>query len=164
MLRPYSPARRAQPSPTRSRQLPGPDAWQADLLRDLGEQVRVRNLQGADITGNSDEVCEPGESGTPETWAVTAVPWRKEQPEAFAGLHARNVLVIFDEASAIADKIWETAEGAMTTPGAIWCVFGKSQALQFGLRCHRLTRMAAKRSILTLCIFILHPRRIKSLC
>jgi hypothetical protein len=32
--------------------------------------------------------------------------------------------MIFDEASAIEDVIWETAEGAMTTPGAIWAVFG----------------------------------------
>ena len=32
--------------------------------------------------------------------------------------------MIFDEASAIEDVIWEVAEGAMTTPGAIWIVFG----------------------------------------
>jgi hypothetical protein len=60
----------------------------------------------------------------PETWFVSAVPWSKERPEAFAGLHAEHVLMIFDEASAIDDVIWDTAEGAMTTPGAIWCVFG----------------------------------------
>ena len=60
----------------------------------------------------------------PETWFVSAIPWSKERPEAFAGLHAEHVLMLFDEASAIDDVIWETAEGAMTTPGAIWCVFG----------------------------------------
>ncbi|MDR2160666.1 MAG: terminase [Desulfovibrio sp.] len=60
----------------------------------------------------------------PQTWFVSAVPWSKERPEAFAGLHAEHVLMIFDEASAIDKAIWETAEGAMTTPGAIWCVFG----------------------------------------
>lgn len=60
----------------------------------------------------------------PETWFVSAIPWSKERPEAFAGLHAEHVLMVFDEASAIEDVIWETAEGAMTTPGAIWCVFG----------------------------------------
>jgi hypothetical protein len=32
--------------------------------------------------------------------------------------------MIFDEASAIPDKIWEVAEGAMTTPRAMWFVFG----------------------------------------
>lgn len=60
----------------------------------------------------------------PETWFVSAEPWNKERPEAFAGLHAEHVLMIFDEASAIDDVIWETAEGALTTPGAIWAVFG----------------------------------------
>lgn len=60
----------------------------------------------------------------PETWFVSAIPWSKERPEAFAGLHAEHVLMLFDEASAIDSIIWETAEGAMTTPGAIWCAFG----------------------------------------
>ncbi len=60
----------------------------------------------------------------PETWFVSAIPWSKDRPEAFAGLHAKHVLMLFDEASAIDAAIWETAEGAMTTPGAIWCCFG----------------------------------------
>lgn len=60
----------------------------------------------------------------PETWFVSAVPWSKERPEAFAGLHAEHVLIVYDEASAIDDVIWETTEGATTTPGAIWVAFG----------------------------------------
>lgn len=60
----------------------------------------------------------------PETHKANAVAWSKENSEAFAGTHARNVLMIFDEASAIADAIWEVAEGALTTSGAIWLVFG----------------------------------------
>ena len=60
----------------------------------------------------------------PETWFVSAIPWREEKSEAFAGQHAEHVLVIYDEASAVADKIWEVSEGATTTPGAIWCAFG----------------------------------------
>lgn len=60
----------------------------------------------------------------PETWFATAVPWSKERAEAFAGTHEKHVLMLFDEASRIEDVIWETAEGAMTTPGAMWCVFG----------------------------------------
>ena len=60
----------------------------------------------------------------PETWFVAAVAWSKERSEAFAGLHERDVLVIYDEASAIDDIIWETTEGAMTTPGAMWFAFG----------------------------------------
>ena len=60
----------------------------------------------------------------PETWAAHAIPWSKERSEAFAGTHAKDVLMIFDEASAVDDSIWETAEGALTTAGALWLVFG----------------------------------------
>lgn len=60
----------------------------------------------------------------PETWFATSVPWSKERSEAFAGTHEENVLIIFDEGSGIEDIIWEVAEGAMTTPGAMWIVFG----------------------------------------
>lgn len=60
----------------------------------------------------------------PETWCANAIPWSKNSPENFAGTHEEHVLVIFDEASAIDDVIWETTDGAMTTPGAIWVAFG----------------------------------------
>ena len=60
----------------------------------------------------------------PETWFASAIPWSKDRPEAFAGTHERYVMMIFDEASAIDDIIWETAEGAMTTPMAMWFAFG----------------------------------------
>ena len=60
----------------------------------------------------------------PEVWFAAAIPWTEHNSEAFAGTHEKHVLVIFDEASAIADKIWEVAEGAMTTPGAMWLAFG----------------------------------------
>ena len=61
---------------------------------------------------------------SPETWGVSAVPWSEHNSDAFAGLHAEHVLVIFDEASTVADIIWEVTEGAMTTPGAFWFVYG----------------------------------------
>lgn len=60
----------------------------------------------------------------PETWFAAAIPWTEHNSEAFAGTHEKHVLVIFDEGSGIADKIWEVTEGAMTTPGAMWLVFG----------------------------------------
>lgn len=60
----------------------------------------------------------------PETWFVAAVPNTEHNSEAFAGLHATHVLVIYDEASGIPDKIWEVSEGAMTTPRAMWFVYG----------------------------------------
>lgn len=55
---------------------------------------------------------------------ASAVAWSRERPEAFAGTHERYVLMVFDEASAIADEIWETAEGAMTTAGSMWIATG----------------------------------------
>ncbi len=61
---------------------------------------------------------------SPEDWFAAAVPWSKEKSEAFAGTHERHVLVVFDEASKIDDKIWEVTEGAMTTIGAVWIAFG----------------------------------------
>jgi hypothetical protein len=63
-----------------------------------------------------------------KTWRVDMVPWSERNPEAFAGLHnkGKRILIIFDEASFIADVIWETTEGALTDEGTqiIFCVFG----------------------------------------
>jgi hypothetical protein len=60
----------------------------------------------------------------PSTWFASAIPWRADKPEAFAGTHEKHVLILMDEASAVDDIIWETTEGAMTTPGALWLAFG----------------------------------------
>ena len=63
-----------------------------------------------------------------KTWRIDAIPWSESNPEAFAGLHneGKRILVIFDEASAISDKIWEVTEGALTDSNTqiIWCAFG----------------------------------------
>ena len=62
------------------------------------------------------------------TWRIDMVPWSERTTEAFAGLHnqGRRILVLFDEASAIPDIIWETTEGALTDKDTeiIWAVFG----------------------------------------
>ena len=46
------------------------------------------------------------------TWRIDMIPWSEANPEAFAGLHnkGKRIIVVFDEASAIADVIWETVE------------------------------------------------------
>jgi hypothetical protein len=63
-----------------------------------------------------------------KTWRIDMVPWSERNTEAFAGLHnkGRRILVVFDEASAIPDVIWETTEGALTDSETeiIWAVFG----------------------------------------
>lgn len=60
----------------------------------------------------------------PDLWYATAVPWSESNSEAFAGTHEANVMIIMDEASGVGDIISEVAEGAMTTPGAIYLKFG----------------------------------------
>jgi len=60
----------------------------------------------------------------PDTWFAAAVPWSEHNPDAFAGTHEKHVLIIYDEAQAIADSIWSVTEGAMTTSGVIWLAFG----------------------------------------
>lgn len=60
----------------------------------------------------------------PETWFTSAEPNTEHNSEAFAGRHAKYVLMIFDEASAIPDRIFEVSEGAMSTPCAQWYCFG----------------------------------------
>jgi len=68
------------------------------------------------------------DSAHERTWRIDMVPWSERNTEAFAGLHnkERRILVVFDEASAIPDIIWETTEGALTDANTeiIWCVFG----------------------------------------
>jgi len=63
-----------------------------------------------------------------KVWRADFVPWSENNTEAFAGLHnkGKRIVLIFDEASAIADKVWEVAEGAMTDEDTeiIWIVFG----------------------------------------
>jgi len=60
------------------------------------------------------------------TWRTDATPWSEHNSEAFAGMHngGRGQAMIFDEASGIADKIFEVAEGAMSDPDAFWFLFG----------------------------------------
>lgn len=60
----------------------------------------------------------------PETWRANAIPWSENNTEAFAGTHEENVLVVFDEASKISDKIWEVTDGVLTTKKNIWVAFG----------------------------------------
>lgn len=68
------------------------------------------------------------EPGHEKTWRIDAIPWNESHSESFAGLHnqGNRILLVFDEASAIANVIWEVAEGAMTDADTeiIWCAFG----------------------------------------
>lgn len=62
----------------------------------------------------------------PESWRVDAQTCREENSESFAGLHSASStpFYIFDEASAVPDKIWEVAEGGLTDGEPMFFVFG----------------------------------------
>ena len=77
------------------------------------------------LTATSLFANQPGHE---KTWRIDAIPWSERNTEAFAGLHnhGKRILIIFDEASAIIDKIWEVTEGAMSDKDTekIWVAFG----------------------------------------
>ena len=164
----------------------GPEKWQADVLRQIGDGLRERKgpvriaVASGHGVGKSALVAwlllwalatDPATRGVvtantetqlkTKTWAELAkwhrlalthatcqlgasalaaqpaddvagridmVPWAAHNAEAFAGLHNQGsrVLLVFDEASAIAEPIWETAEGALTDADTeiVWVVFG----------------------------------------
>ena len=166
-----------------------PDAWQIDILKDVGkglltinEAVQIAVASGHDIgkstlvawlvlwamatsidcrgvvTANTDtqlrtktwpEIAKWHNLLTPtikslfivtataiysadksheKNWRIDIVPWSLTNTESFAGLHneGKRVILIFDEASSIHDKIWEVSEGAMfdSNTEVIWAVFG----------------------------------------
>ena len=63
---------------------------------------------------------------SPETWFCVAVTCREEESEAFAGQHNINStsFYIFDEASAIPEKIFEVAQGGLTDGEPMIFCFG----------------------------------------
>jgi hypothetical protein len=59
-------------------------------------------------------------------WSAQAQLWSEENPDAYAGTHNYDgVLLIFDEASGIADAIWAVSSGFFTenTPHRFWFAF-----------------------------------------
>jgi hypothetical protein len=78
------------------------------------------NLGATSITSKS--------KGHERIWRTDAIAWSENSTESFAGLHnqGKRILLVFDEASAISDKIYEVAEGALTDKDTeiIWLVCG----------------------------------------
>ena len=52
-----------------------------------------------------------------ESFAVARTS-RPERPEALQGFHSDNILFLIDEASGVAENVFEVAEGALSTDGA----------------------------------------------
>ena len=168
----------------------GPDVWQADFLKQLGEEVARRNFDGstpvlpARFTTSSGHgigksvlvafivhwimSTRPHSQGTvtantfqqlstrtwatiqtwtkrciighwfevtgsriyhkqfKESWFCSAQSCKEDNSEAFAGQHAATStsFYVFDEASAVPDKIHEVAEGGLTDGEPMFFMFG----------------------------------------
>jgi hypothetical protein len=168
----------------------GPDEWQADFLRELGEEVRKRNFDGVTpvlpirfatasghgigksvlvaflihwimstrphakitvtantftqldtrtwatlqtwtkrlITGNWFECTGEKlyQKQFKESWFASAQSCREENSESFAGQQnaGSSSVFIFDEASAVPDKIHDVAEGGLATGEPMFFQFG----------------------------------------
>ena len=55
--------------------------------------------------------------GAPDSFAVARTS-RRENPESLAGFHSPHMLFVIEEASGVPNVIFETASGALSTPGA----------------------------------------------
>lgn len=70
----------------------------------------------------------PANRDLERTWRIDQIPWSERNTEAFQGLHnqGKRILLIFDEASAIPDIIFDVSEGALTDADTeiIWAIFG----------------------------------------
>ena len=59
-------------------------------------------------------------------WSIEGRLWSEENPDGYAGVHNyAGVMLVFDEASGIADPIWAVAAGFFTekTPNRFWFAF-----------------------------------------
>lgn len=56
---------------------------------------------------------------SPLTWYARAATARKERPEALSGVHSDNVMLMGDEASAIADEVFDVGVGSLTNKNAL---------------------------------------------
>lgn len=79
------------------------------------------------------------------TWRADAIPWSEQNTEAFQGLHnaGKRIVVVFEEASGIADKVWEVTEGALTDANTeiVWLAPGNpTQATGAFRECFRKFR------------------------
>ncbi len=168
----------------------GPDDWQIDILKTIGEAVKDRKFNGVDpvdpiqiavssghgigksalsawiilwimstranskgvVTANTGDQlktktmsevskwrsrCITGHwfemnamsivhRAYPDTWRVDAQTCREQNSESFAGLHCADSTpwYLFDEASAVPEKIWEVARGGLTDGEPMHFVFG----------------------------------------
>lgn len=71
------------------------------------------NSHWFDVKAKSITIKDPKHA---DSWRADLLTWDANNSEAFAGLHnkRKRIIVIFDEAAAIADIIWDVVQGALT--------------------------------------------------
>lgn len=92
----------------------------------------------------------------PETWYAVAQTAKEENSESFAGQHNANSSswYLFDEASAVPDKIWEVSDGGLTDGEPHRISFGNAtKAIGRFIELHKTLRASAgARRAITRCI------------
>jgi hypothetical protein len=82
----------------------------------------------------------------PKTWKIVAQTCKAENAQAFAGQHARTSTswYLFDEASQIADQVWDVALGGCSDGSPIFIAWGQCERntgrfyqINFGNQAHR---------------------------
>ena len=104
------------------------------LTANTGDQLRTKTMSELAkwrkrcITGHWFEMnaMSIAHKNHHETWRVDAQTCREENAEAFAGLHCADSTpwYLFDEASAIPEKIWEVSKGGLTDGEPMHFAFG----------------------------------------
>jgi len=104
------------------------------VTANTGDQLRTKTMSELSkwhrrcITGHWFEMnaMSIAHKAYADTWRVDAQTCREENSEAFAGLHAADSTpwYLFDEASAIPEKIWEVAKGGLTDGEPMHFCFG----------------------------------------
>jgi phage terminase large subunit len=97
------------------------DALASEVRHWLKEIERTTPIFAGILDATSERVFM---RGAPESCFCTYRTSRKENPEALQGIHADNVLLIADEASGVAENVFEAASGSMSTRNAITILAG----------------------------------------
>ena len=63
-------------------------------------------------------------NASPKDCFISARTSSKEKPEALAGVHSENVLLLVDEASGVPEPVFESAQGSMSTENATTVLTG----------------------------------------
>lgn len=94
------------------------DALFAELKRWIGELPEALRILLEVKTDRVELVAAPSEA------FISARTSRAEQPEALAGVHSDNVMLVVDEASGVPEQVFEAASGSMSGHSATTILAG----------------------------------------